>query len=144
MRERRHPKLYWVDPGLVRAIVGDRGPPDAQGTGRLLEGWIAQLLRAYRDYRNICDDIHYWAPTESRDTEVDFLLRRGREYVAIEVKSARRWKADFAKGLRAIADLPGVKRRLVVYLGGERLRPEKGIDVLPLATFLDELAGGLG
>jgi len=26
VRERRHPKLYWVDPGLVRAVTGDRGP----------------------------------------------------------------------------------------------------------------------
>jgi predicted AAA+ superfamily ATPase len=144
VRERRHPKLYWVDPGLVRAVTGDRGPPDADSTGRLFEGWIAQLLRAYRDYRGICDDLAYWAPTESRDTEVDFLLRRGRERVAIEVKASRRWKPDFLKGLRAIADLPGIKRRLVVYLGAERLRPEKGIEVLPLPAFLAELERGLG
>jgi predicted AAA+ superfamily ATPase len=129
---------------LVRAVVGDRGPPDAESTGRLLEGWIAQLLRAYRDYRGICDELAYWAPAESRDTEVDFLRRRGRERVAIEVKASRRWKPEFAKGLRAIADLPGVKRRLAVYLGVERLRPEKGIEALPLEAFLVELARGLG
>jgi len=32
----------------------------------------------------------------------------------------------------------------VVYLGAERLRPEKGIEVLPLPVFLAELARGLG
>lgn len=64
--------------------------------------------------------------------------------MAIEVKAARRWKSEFAKGLRAIAEISGVKRRLVVYLGAERLRPEKGIEVLPLAMFLDELAKGFG
>lgn len=144
VRERRHPKLYWVDPGLVRAVTGDRGPPDAESIGRLFEGWVAQLLRAYIDYRGLCDELAYWAPTESRGTEVDFLLRRGRRFLAIEVKAARRWKPEFARGLRAVADLPGLTRRLVVYLGAERLRPEKGIEVLPLATFLDELAAGLG
>lgn len=75
---------------------------------------------------------------------MDFLLRRGRRFLAIEVKAARRWKPELARGLRAVADLPGLERRLVVYLGAERLRPEKGIEVLPLATFLDELAAGLG
>jgi predicted AAA+ superfamily ATPase len=107
-------------------------------------GWLAQLLRAYRDYSGICDDITYWAPTESRDTEVDFLLRRGRERIAIEVKASRRWKPEFAKGLRAIGDLKGVSRRIVVYLGSEKLRPEKGIEALPLPLFLDQLKRGLG
>jgi uncharacterized protein len=144
VRERRHPKLYWVDPGLVRAVVGDRGAPDADSTGHLLEGWIAQLLRAYGDYRGICDDMAYWAPAEGAGTEVDFLLRRGRERLAIEVKASRRWKPELAKGLRAIAGLAGVARRIVVYLGAERLRPEKGIEVLPLEAFLAELARGLG
>ncbi len=144
VRERRHPKLYWADPGLARAVVGDRGTPDADSMDRLFEGWIAQVLRAYRDYREICDDFAYWAPTESKDTEVDFLLRRGRERIAIEVKASRRWKPEFAKGLRAIADLRGVTRRIVVYLGPDRLRPEKGIEALPLPVFLAELQRGLG
>lgn len=144
VRERRHPKLYWVDPGLVRAVVGDRGAPDAESTGRLFEGWIAQLLRAYRDYRSICDDLAYWAPAESRATEVDFLLRRGRERIAIEVKASRRWKPELLRGLRAIDGLAGLRRRIAVYLGSERLRPEKGIEVLPLGAFLAEVERGFG
>jgi len=144
VRERRHPKLYWVDPGLARAVIGDRDAPDAGSRGRLLEGWIAQLLRAYRDYRGICDEIAYWAPAESKTTEVDFLLRRGRRLLALEVKASRRWKTEFTKGLRAIEGLSGLERRIVVYLGEERLRPEKGIEALPLGDFLSELARGLG
>lgn len=144
VRERRHPKLYWVDPGLARAVVGDRGPPDAESTGRLFEGWVAQILRAYRDYRGICDDMAYWAPAEGKGTEVDFLLRRGREWIAIEVKASRRWKPEFLKGLRAIEGLGGLSRRIVVYLGAERMRPEKGVDVLPLHAFLSEVERGLG
>ncbi len=142
VREKRHPKLYWVDPGLVRAVVGDRGRPQVEARGALFEGWIAQVLRAYRDYRGLCDSIAYWAPAESRLTEVDFLLSRGREHVAIEAKASRRWRPEFAKGLRAIGELRGVKRRMVVYLGDERLRPEDGIEVLPLGEFLGELEDG--
>ena len=143
VRERRHPKLYWVDPGLVRAVAGDSGPPDASTIGALFEGWIAQCLRAYNDYNGLYDEIAYWAPAEAQRTEVDFLLRRGRRFTAIEVKATRRWRPDLAKGLRAIADLGGIDRRIVVYMGTQTLRPEPGIEVLPLAKFLDEVRGGL-
>jgi predicted AAA+ superfamily ATPase len=143
VRERRHPKLYWVDPGLARAVAGDSGPPDASTIGALFEGWIAQCLRAYNDYNGLYDEIAYWAPAEARRTEVDFLLRRGRRFTAIEVKATRRWRPDLAKGLRAIADLRGIDRRIVVYMGTQTLRPEPGIEVLPLAKFLDEVRGGL-
>ena len=143
VREKRHRKLYWVDPGLVRAVAGNSGPPDAVAIGPLFEGWIAQCLRSYNDYKGVYDEIAYWSPAEARHTEVDFLLRRGRRYVAIEVKATRRWRSDLAKGLRAISDLKGVDRRLVVYLGAQRLRPEKGIEVLPFDIFLDEVRAGL-
>jgi predicted AAA+ superfamily ATPase len=143
-RERRHPKLYWVDPGLVRAILRNTGAPDAESVGPLFEGWIAQCLRAYRDYRGLCDEIVYWAPAEAKATEVDFLLRRGRKLVAIEVKTSRRWKPELLKGLRAIEGLRGLERRILVYLGSESLQPERGIDVLPLAAFFRELERGFG
>ncbi|MEA2626456.1 MAG: uncharacterized protein QOD06_2501 [Candidatus Binatota bacterium] len=77
VREKRHPKLYWVDPGLVRALSRNRGDPDAESVGKLFEGWVAALLRAYGDYRGLFEDWTYWAPAESKSTEVDFLLRRG-------------------------------------------------------------------
>lgn len=143
VRERRRPKLYWIDPGLVRAVRGDTGPPDAGSVGALFEGWIAQLLRAYSDYRGLCDEVAYWQPAEAKTTEVDFVLRRGSEILAIEAKASRRWRPEFAKGLRAIAALPGVSRRIVVYHGKQTLSMEDGIEVLPLERFLEELSDGL-
>jgi len=143
VRERRHPKLYWVDPGLVRAVTRSLGTPTPEASGALFEGWIAQCLRAYNDYNACYDDIAYWAPADAQQTEVDFLLRRGRRYIAIEVKAARRWRPEMAKGLRAIAALPGIERRIVVYQGSQVLRPDPGIEVLPVAQFIAALEQGL-
>jgi predicted AAA+ superfamily ATPase len=84
--------------------------------------------------------VSYWAPLQARQTEVDFLLRRGREYVAIEVKAQVRFSRTQLAGLRAIAELPRVVRRVLVYLGTERLRTEDGIDIWPLQTFLAMVA----
>ncbi len=143
VRERRHPKLYWVDPGLVDAVVEAASPEPAVPRGARFEGWIAQLLRVYREYRGLYDRLSYWSPAGAKNTEVDFVLSRGREFIALEVKASHRWRPDYLTGLRAIEDLPGLRRRIVVYLGTQELRPEPDIEVLPLARFLSELERGL-
>ena len=46
--ERNHPKLYWVDPGVVRAVKKLHGPIAPEERGALLEGWVLHLPRARR------------------------------------------------------------------------------------------------
>lgn len=142
VRERRHPKLYWVDPGLVRAAKRQLGPVGAEERGPLLEGWILTVLRAHNERSALFEDVTYWAPLQARQTEVDFLLRRGREYLALEVKAQFRFSSQQLSGLRAIADLPRITRRVLVYLGERRLRTDDGIDVWPLDFLLEKLAQG--
>jgi predicted AAA+ superfamily ATPase len=142
VRERRHPKLYWVDPGLVRAAKRQLGPVGAEERGPLLEGWILTVLLAHNERSALFEDVTYWAPLQARQTEVDFLLRRGREYLALEVKAQSRFSSPQLSGLRAIADLPRIARRVLVYLGERRLRTDDGIDVWPLEFLLEKLAEG--
>lgn len=140
MRERSHPKLYWVDPGLVRAAKRQLGPVGAEERGALLEGWVFTVLRAHNEQSDLFEEITYWAPVQARQTEIDFLLRRGREYLALEVKGQARFSHTQLSGLRAIADLPRVVRRVLIYLGDRRLRTEDGIEVWPLRAWLDAVA----
>jgi predicted AAA+ superfamily ATPase len=74
VKERNHPKLYWADPGIVRAMKRQLAEPAVEERGALLEGWVHGLLRARQAYRGLCDELAYWAPAEG-GTEVDFLLR---------------------------------------------------------------------
>ena len=133
VRERRRPKLYWADPGLVRAVKRQLGPVADEERGALLEGWIFSLLRAHNEHRRIYDDIGYWAATESA-AEVDFVLTRDREHLAIEVKAAERYHTAMLKGLRALAELDGLTRRILVYRGPRSFRTDDGIDVWPIDT----------
>jgi predicted AAA+ superfamily ATPase len=142
VRERRHPKLYWFDPGVVRAVAGCTGALHPEERGTLFEGWVAALLRAARDYFELFEECFYWAPAGNGSTEVDFLLARGGRYLALEAKSAPKVQDKHLKGLRAIAPLPGLHRRLVVYTGDRGQRTPDGIDLWPVATFLKHLRDG--
>lgn len=139
VRERRRPKLYWVDTGLVRAAKRQLGPVTAEERGALLEGWVYGLLRAHNETQHMFDAIAYWSPTES-DAEVDFLLTRGSEHLALEVKAATRYNTTMLKGLRAIEGLPGLTRRILIYTGTHDFSTEDGIEVWPLGYFHEALA----
>ncbi|MCU0578558.1 MAG: ATP-binding protein [Desulfobacterota bacterium] len=142
VRERRLPKWYWCDPGLVRAMKRQTGHPAPEEKGSLFEGLVAQLLRAYRDYSGIFDEMYFWAPAQKSDIEVDFLLIKGNDRAAIEVKSGPVFQDKWCKGLRAVAALPGLRRRLIVYPQGPELRARDGIEVLPFDLFSHLLAKG--
>jgi len=144
VKERKHPKLYWVDPGVVRAVKREFHPPGEAERGALLEGWVGVLLKAYGEPASGLglrhDELFYWAPAEG-GIEVDFLIQRGKEFTAIEVKAKERLTSHDFKGLKAIAELKGIRRRLVVFQGDRPFRTEDGIDALPIRDFLRELEG---
>jgi uncharacterized protein len=142
VKEKRHPKLYWLDSGVVRAAKKQLHAPTKEERGSLLEGLVAQLLRAHHALGpELYDEIYYWS-AGPHAVEVDFLLARGGRFVAIEVKAGERVDGAACAGLNAIADLPGVERRILVYLGERVLRLESGVEVLPFENFLVELEKG--
>ena len=143
VKEKKHPKLYWIDTGIARTAKRAFGTPAPEERGHLFESWFAATLRAYQSYRDLFDDWHFWAPTEKSNIEVDFLLWKGESCVAIEVKASRTFKPEFVKGLNALRDSGKIKfnRLILVYLGNEPLRSE-GIEVLPLKEILDDIESG--
>jgi predicted AAA+ superfamily ATPase len=140
VRERKLPKWYWCDPGLARVMKRTTASPAPEERGALFEGLVAQLIRAYKDYRFICDDMYYWAPSGRSGIEVDFLLARGANLIAVEAKSGNAFRDDWCKGLRAVAQLEGLKRRIVVYPEGPVMKTRDGIDAMPFLRFAEELA----
>ncbi len=140
-RERQAPKLYWVDPGLVRAVKRQFGPPTAEERGPLFESWVATTLRAHAAERELFDSLGYWATLRSR-SEVDFVLERGGERLGIEVKATSRYHSGLLRSLRLMADFPRVARRILVYTGDRSFRSEDGIEVWPAARFAERVAKG--
>jgi predicted AAA+ superfamily ATPase len=143
VKERVHPKWYWIDAGVARAAKGTLGPPSPEERGALFEGIIATLLRAGKDLK-FCeyDRLSYWSPPGGK-VEVDFVIERGKERIAIEVKTAREPSSSHLTGLRAIADLKGLGRRILVYPGPHNRKTEDGIEITGFLSFIEEHARGL-
>jgi uncharacterized protein len=143
VRERKHPKLYFIDPGLVRALKGAQGSATSDERGPLFEGLIWMLIRLYTDLRKLRPhDAFYWSPAEAQQTEVDLLLVAGNEKVAIEVKASKRVRDIHFTGLRAVSELTGLRRRILVSLADEDGRTQDGIEVMRFETFVRELEQG--
>jgi predicted AAA+ superfamily ATPase len=121
VRQRRStPKLLALDTALVTAVAGRsfaEARADPEQWGRLVETAVGAHLVAARDPRA---EILYW---RDRDREVDFVVQRGGELTAIEVKSGRR--RDSIPGMSAFERAHGPVRKQLV-----------GGDGTPLDAFL--------
>ena len=121
IRQRRStPKLLALDTALVSATSGNtfaEARADRERWGRLVETAVGAHLVATRDPRA---EILYW---RNRGKEVDFVVERGKQLTAIEVKSGR--NRGQLPGMTAFDEAFGpVRKRLV------------GGDGTPLEAFL--------
>lgn len=135
VREKKHQKFYWVDGGLVRAARKQLSHPAYEELGPLLEGLVHMMLCFQRDTYGEIDELAYWSPAEAKLTEVDFVIRKGRELIAVEVKAVTRLRPEHLLGLQAISDLPGLKRKILVYMGKERMLKDRNIEIFPFSDF---------
>jgi predicted AAA+ superfamily ATPase len=136
VRERKAAKFYWIDPGIVRAAQKKFGPPVQEELGPLFEGLVYMLLRFKSDTLCSYDKINYWAPAESKKTEVDFLISRGKEFFAVEVKATTRLRPEHFMGLNAISELKGLKKKILVYMGTQDLKTNNQIEVMSFGSFI--------
>jgi hypothetical protein len=114
------PKLYVTDTGLACHLSGakDWTTLERQGrVGALMETWVANELDKWiacqeGDYR-----LYFWRTHMGQ--EVDFLLARGEELVAIEVKTTTQIGRGNLAGIEACEQALGdrVRFSIVLYRG---------------------------
>lgn len=134
-----HPRIFLFDLGVRNALLRrplDRPLEDERGT--LLEHLVGYEL--HRRLSGLWPDASLSHYRTRHGAEVDFVLQIGREIWGIEVKASREVARTALGGLASLAERARrVTRRVVVFLGP---RPQRidGVEVLPLAAFLDDLA----
>jgi len=140
VKEVKHPKFYFFDPGVVRGVSRQLREPLAEDErGRLLETLVLHELRAWMQFRGSGGRLSYWRTPSG--SEVDFIWTQGKKAVGIEVKAGTRWRGEFGRSLRELRAAGALTRCYAVYLGTARLADGE-VTVLPLKEFMKDLAQG--
>ena len=124
----QHPKFYFFDVGVLNGLLGNFvASADRSGTlfEHLVFGQIVHSAAAFEQPARISS-----FRTE-HGAEVDFIVERGSDVFAIEVKASRTVTAQDLRGLGRFADYIGrAHTPIVFYLGNEPKRIA-GVDILP-------------
>jgi uncharacterized protein len=139
VKETSHPKYYFFDCGVLRAIQGRlREPIGSEERGHLLETMVHQELSAAMAYQDLGGKLSYWRTADG--AEIDFVWQRGERIVAIEVKASQRWRPEFDRGFEVLAESKSTTN-FGVYLGKETLKKPWGV-LMPAKDFFKALAEG--
>ncbi len=140
VKEISHPKFYFFDSGVVRAIQNRlREPLESAERGPLLETLVLHELRSWINISGYGGELFYWrTPSQS---EVDFVWVRGKRSVGIEVKATPVWKKEYGNTLNELFYEKRIQRCLGIYLGNVRLK-DRAVHVLPVKEFMKDIAEG--
>jgi predicted AAA+ superfamily ATPase len=130
----RAPKLYFFDTGLLCSLLGIESPPQLEThplRGAIFENWVVAELLKYGFNRGRVPRLSFYR--DRGGTEVDLLIERGAELIAVEIKSAQTPSASFFDALTKFAALNATGnrtgrrlRRIVVYGGSESQKRRDG------------------
>ena len=136
----KHPKFYFFDTGVARALAGNLSSPADPGTpeyGRLFEHFIGLELLRFKDYLEKDFKLSFFR-TDS-GAEVDFIIERpdGKTF-AIEVKSSTDPGPGSLRGLRSFAE---TKPDAVLYCActAPRARSIGAIRLLPWQDLFENI-----
>ncbi|MBN1774467.1 MAG: ATP-binding protein [Deltaproteobacteria bacterium] len=132
-------KLYASDPGLAAYLTGVESWADAVSSGRegaLFETWVVGELRALDRCSSRPSSLCFWRTSVGR--EVDLILERGRDVVAVEIKASGTVTAADTAALRELRDGLGDRFRLgiVACLARNPTLLDRKLCVAPLPSLL--------
>ena len=137
-----HPKFFFFDPGVVRALSGRLPyPPTPEEYGPLFECFMLNELRAYMHYTELDYPLYFWR--SQNGVEVDILFETSKGYIAIELKSGNRWEKKFNRGMHRLSEELG-KNKVSCFgvFMGERQLMIDDVKVYPALDFLKQLWNG--
>ena len=138
----RHPKFFFFDSGVVRALSGRLPyPATSEELGPLFECFILNEIRAYLHYSELDYPLHFWRSQSG--VEVDILLETSKGYIAIELKNGIRWEKKFNRGMHRLSEELG-KNKVTCFgvFMGERQLMINNVIVYPALDFLRRLWRG--
>jgi hypothetical protein len=131
------PKLYFLDCGLVCALLGIRSAAQLREhplRGAIFENWVYLEILKARFHRGLPADLFFFRSRQG--LEVDFVVDAGALLIAVEAKSGRTVASDFFAALGVFRELIGgatthPSLRSVLIHGGESSQRRGDVIVAP-------------
>ncbi|MEZ4268899.1 MAG: ATP-binding protein [Myxococcota bacterium] len=141
------PKLYFYDTGLLCWLLGIREPGQLAAhplRGAIFETWVVSELFKEHYHRGLPPRASFYR--DKRGLEVDLLIERPADVLAVEVKSGRTPAADFFRALTdlgALLKAPATADEVVptVVYGGDARQHRSSGELVPwtqVHTLMDE------
>ncbi|MFQ6617812.1 MAG: ATP-binding protein [Fidelibacterota bacterium] len=129
----KSPKITWFEPGLVSFLSGhydSNSVTSSREAGGIFESMIYLHLRSLSGLLMPKARIYYWRTINGK--EVDFVLERGRNLIAVEVKLTKNPKYSDIETLKLfIEEYPEALAGLLVHAGNEVKRFHDKIAAIP-------------
>lgn len=124
----QHPKLYFFDVGVLNGLLGNFvASPDR--IGRLFEHLVyTQLVHSAAAFD---DDARISTFRTEHGAEVDFIVERGGDLFAIEVKASRTVAPSDLRGLERFVDYYRTPHRQMVWYLGKEPKRMGAVEILP-------------
>jgi uncharacterized protein len=129
------PKLHFLDSGLACYLLGIRTPRELEAhplRGAIFESWVVSEACKLLRNRNAHGTMTFFR--DAHGLEVDLLVERGRDILAIEAKSGQTVAPDALASLDALAQLLPEKVERVLVYGGDDSYALHDVRVLPYHT----------
>lgn len=125
----KRPKLYFYDTGLACNLLRIKSKEDLDihfARGNLFENFILNELLKNRWNKGEHSDLYFWRDKHGK--EIDCILEKSNELLAIEIKAGKTYRIDFFKNLDYWRKISGKKAEstYVIYAGDESDKHAKG------------------
>jgi predicted AAA+ superfamily ATPase len=114
------PKIYFYDTGLLAYLLGIRTVKDLQlhfAKGQLFENFIL-LEKMKQTWNNkTYEQFYFWRDTSGN--EIDLLIERNQDLIAVEIKSGKTIHQDFFKTLNQFKKIKPDTLNYLVYGGSD-------------------------
>lgn len=114
----KSPKLYFYDTGLLCYLLGitsENALPKNKMYGAIFENWIITEIRKNRYNQGLSGGMYYFR--DSAGNEVDLILEKQGEIIAVEVKASRKFDSGMTSGIRYWQKYNPNSKGILVYGG---------------------------
>ncbi len=132
----QHPRFYFFDVGVLNGLLGNFSP-SADRVGALFEHLV--FTQIYHSSHHADEDIRFSTFRTEHGAEVDLILEKGKEILAIEIKASKNIGPSDLKGLKSFSDYVGKKHRPLIFYLGEHKKRLNGVEIFPWQEGLKEI-----